>query len=249
MNYRVAIITGAGRGLGRAYARAFAERGDRVVVADIDLDSAGAVRDDIRQAGGEAMAIHLDVADPDSVDAAVELVEDEFGSPTVLINNAAKFANLQMRPFGEISLDEWNSVLSVNVTGAFLCTRAFAPAMIEKRHGKIVNVSSSTVWIGRPGYLHYVTSKSALIGMTRALASELGPHGVMVNAFTPGATRTEVERSTMSEQRWAEVATQTALGRYGTPEDMVGVVLFLASPESDFMTGQVMNIDGGRSFR
>ena len=248
MKDEVVMITGAGRGLGRAYALASAKLGARVALCDLDLGSAREVEGDIGRSGGRSVAIQVDVADPESVEAAVAAVAGELGPPSVLINNAAKFADLPMRPFDAIPLDEWRQVMAVNVTGAFLCTRAVAPFMIEQKRGKVINVSSSTVWTGRPGYLHYVTSKSALIGMTRALANELGPHGITVNAVTPGATRTEIERSTMSEDRWTQVAAQTALGRYAVPDDIVGVVLFLASRGSDFMTGQILNVDGGRSF-
>src|SRR5690606_7942976 len=133
-------------------------------------------------------------------------------------------------------------------TGCFLCARAVAPYMIEYGKGKIINISSSTVWTGRPGYLHYVTSKAALIGMTRAMANELGPHGINANAVTPGATTTEVDRAAMDESRWERVASETAMKRHALPTDIVGAVLFLASPASDFITGQVLNVDGGRSF-
>lgn len=248
MRDEVVFITGAGRGLGRAYSLACASRGARVAICDIDLGSAQSVVDEIERSGGRAMSVRVDVGDPESVEGAVSSAAAELGPPSVLINNAAKFADIPMRPFDEIPLDEWRQVMSVNVTGAFLCSRAVAPFMIERKRGKVINISSSTVWTGRPGYLHYVTSKSALIGMTRALANELGPYGVTVNAVTPGATRTEIERSTMSDDRWTQVAAQTALGRHAVPDDIVGVVLFLASRDSDFMTGQILNVDGGRSF-
>ncbi len=244
----VVVITGAGRGLGRAYSLACASRGARVALCDLDLGSVEEVGREIERLGGRSVAVHVDVADPESVDTAVSAAASQLGPPSVLINNAAMFADLPLRPFGEIPLEEWRKVMSVNVTGAFLCTRAVAPFMIEQQRGKVINISSSTVWTGRPGYLHYVTSKSALVGMTRALANELGQHGITVNAVTPGATRTEIERSTMSEDRWTKVASQTALGRHAVPDDIVGVVLFLASPASGFMTGQTLNVDGGRSF-
>jgi 3-oxoacyl-[acyl-carrier protein] reductase len=248
MSDEVVMITGAGRGLGRSYALAFAGTGCAVAVCDIDFESAERVKNEIESEGGVACAVELDVANWSSVESAVAEIGGHVGAPTVLINNAARFADLAMRPFMEIPLDEWDAVLRVNTTGAFICVRAVAPGMIERGRGKIINISSSTIWIGRPGYLHYVTSKSALVGMTRALANELGAYGINVNAITPGATRTEIERTTMSEQRWAEVGRQTALGRHALPDDMVGAVMFLASPQSAFITGQVLNVDGGRSF-
>ena len=179
------------------------------------------------------------------VDQVIEIL----GPVRVLINNAALFAELEMRPFESITTEEWDAVMAVNVRGAFYCSRAVVPSMAEQTYGKIINMSSGTVWNGRPGYLHYVTSKMALIGLTRGLANELGPRGIRVNAVTPGATRTEVGRKTMSEERYQVVARQTALGRVGVTEDLVGVIMFLASPASDFITGQVLNVDGGRAFR
>jgi 3-oxoacyl-[acyl-carrier protein] reductase len=248
MSDEVVMITGAGRGLGRSYAMAFGRTDGAVAVCDIDGESAERVKGEIEAEGGVACAVELDVADWSSVESGVAQIADRVGAPSVLINNAARFADLQMRPFLDIPLEEWDAVLRVNTTGAFLCVRAVAPGMIKRGRGKIVNISSSTIWIGRPGYLHYVTSKSALVGMTRALANELGMHGINVNAVTPGATRTEIERTTMSEERWVEVGRQTALGRHAVPDDLIGAVMFLASRQSDFMTGQVLNVDGGRSF-
>lgn len=245
---RVVVITGAGRGIGRACARAFGRDGDLVAVCDIDRASAEGVADEVRREGGVAIAVVVDVSDPRSVDAAMEDVCERLGDPTVLVNNAARFADLEMRPFWEIPQAEWDDVMAVNVRGAFLCGRAVVVPMRRSGRGAIVNMSSSTIWTGRSGYLHYVTSKAALVGMTRAMASELGPLGIRVNAVTPGATRTEVERSTMPPERWEQVARSTALGRNGVPEDVVGVVRFLASPMARYVTGQVVNVDGGRSF-
>lgn len=244
----VVVVTGAGRGLGRAFATAFAELRHTVAVCDIDPEAAARVSSEIEARGGTSRPVSLDVASPESVDRAVTTITADLGAPTVLVNNAARFSDLPMRTFLDIPLEEWQQVLSVNTTGAFLCTRAVAPHMIAAGRGKIINISSSTVWTGRPGYLHYVTSKAALLGMTRALANELGEYGICVNAVTPGATRTEIERSTMDEDRWALVARETALRRHALPQDLVGAVLFLSSSRSDFITGQVINVDGGRSF-
>ena len=163
----------------------------------------------------------------------------------MLVNNAALFSTLALRPFEEIPLDEWDRVMATNVRGPFLCARAVAPAMKAQRYGKIVNVSSNTALMGRAGYLHYVTSKAAVIGMTRALARELGEHGITVNTLAPGAVLTEVPRQTFTAADVPAVAQATALRRGETPEDLVGVVVFLASPASDFMTGQTMTVDGG----
>jgi 3-oxoacyl-[acyl-carrier protein] reductase len=153
-----------------------------------------------------------------------------------------------MRPFEEIPVDEWDQVMAVNVKGAFLCTRAVVPSMRAAGYGKIVNISSATIHIGRPHYLHYVTSKAALIGMTRALATELGPDNITVNAVTPGATETEIPRATVTPQQAERIIAGQAIKRRERPSDLVGVVSFLCSPDSDFMTGQTLNVDGGAAF-
>lgn len=245
---RTAIVTGAGRGLGRAYARRLAELGAAVVVTDVDEASAGSVVEEIQSAGGVAMAATFDVGDEGAVEDAVGRAAEWAPAPlAILINNAALFATIPLKPFTEISGEEWDTVMGVNVRGPFLMAKYVAPHMAAHRYGKIVNVSSSTIWTGRPGYLHYVTSKTALIGMTRALARELGGDGIRVNAITPGPTRTEIERATMDEDRWKVVANLSALGVYAKPDDICDAVMFLVGPASDHMTGQTLNVDAGTS--
>lgn len=244
----VVVVTGGGQGIGRAYCHALAERGAAVAVADVAGDNAERVAGEVTAAGGRAIAVQVDVADEDSVDHMVKSVTDAFGPPTGLVNNAAIFSTLSLKPFTEISLDEWRRVMAVNVDGAFLCCRAVAPGMRAAGYGKIINVSSSTIWLGRPDYLHYVTSKMALVGMTRALAKELGPFGIRVNCITPGATMTEIERETVRNDQFAGIAATTSLGIVQKPADLVGAVLFLSSPHSDFITGQTLNVDGGQAF-
>jgi 3-oxoacyl-[acyl-carrier protein] reductase len=243
-----AIVTGGGQGLGRAFCHALADRGVKVAVADINLATAQRVAHEIEQTGGRAIAVQVDIADAASVDAMAAAVGEAFGPPVVLVNNAAIFSSLKLQPFSEIPLEEWHRVIDVNVTGAFLCSRAVAPLMQERGYGKVINISSATVWTGRPGYLHYVTSKAALIGFTRALASELGPAGITVNAITPGSTATEVERDTISKEARDAMVAATAMRRIQMPRDVVGVLLFLASRDSDFVTGQTINVDGGYAF-
>lgn len=245
---RVAIVTGGGQGIGRAYCLGFGAQGARVAVADVDGEKAARVAGEVRSAGGRAVRVAVDVADEQSVAAMVETVAAELGPPAVLVNNAAVFSTLRLQPTTEISVEEWDRVMAVNVRGTFLCARAVIPAMAAAGYGKIVNISSSTVWIGRPNYLHYVTSKAALIGLTRALANEVGPLGIRVNAITPGATVTEVPRETVRPEQLEAIVAGTALGRAEAPEDLVGTVLFLASPASDFITGQTFNVDGGQAF-
>ena len=242
------IVTGGGQGLGRAFSLAFGDSGAAVAVADLNAANAATVADEIKAAGGTAVAVAVDVSDRDSVDRMAKEVVAELGPPRVLVNNAAIFSTLRMGPFTEISSNEWNQVMEVNVGGTFLCCQAIVPLMAEQGYGKIVNVSSATVWTGRPGYLHYVTSKAAIIGLTRSLASEVGPQGVRVNCITPGSTATEIKRESITPEARAAMAAATALRRVQAPDDLVGTVLFLSSPASDFITGQTINVDGGYAF-
>ena len=242
---RVVIITGAGQGIGRVFAKAFATAGARAVIAEINEDKAAAVAADILDAGGEALAVTTDVSDPASIDEMVEIVTDEYGRIDVLINNAAIFSTLEMRPFEQIPLEEWERVLRVNVTGAMLCARAVLPAMRRAKWGRIVNMASGAVSLGRPGYLHYIASKAALIGMSRSLARELGKDGITVNAILPGATFTEIERKTVTPEQKERIIAMQCIPRAETPEDLVGAALFLASEASAFVTGQIINADGG----
>jgi 3-oxoacyl-[acyl-carrier protein] reductase len=243
-----AVVTGGGQGLGRTFALALAQEGVPVIVADQAGDRAASVAAEIVVAGGRALAVTVDVSDEASVVCLAERVLDAYGAPAVLVNNAAIFSTLAMGPFTEIDTATWERVMRVNVTGTWLCCRALVPAMVAAGYGKVVNISSATVWTGRAGYLHYVTSKAALIGMTRALAAEVGPDGVRVNALTPGSTETEVERATITREAREAMASSTALRRVQVPADLVGAVLFLSSTDSDFMTGQTVNVDGGLAF-
>ena len=243
-----AIVTGAGQGLGRAFAHALAGEGVPVAVADLDGGNAERVAAEIRSRGGKAVGLAVDVGDPASTEGMAAAVGEQLGPPAILVNNAAVFSTLAMRPFTEIPIAEWTRVLNVNVTGTFLCARAVVPSMAAEGRGKIVNISSTTVFLGRPNYLHYVTSKAAVIGMTRALASEVGPLGVTVNAIAPGSTETEVERATITRADRERLAATSALKRVQVPEDLIGALLFFASADSDFVTGQTLIVDGGISF-
>jgi 3-oxoacyl-[acyl-carrier protein] reductase len=242
------IVTGGGQGLGRAFAKALAQAGAHVVVVDARPDSAAAVAEEIGTAGGSASHATVDVTDEAAVAQMATDVWHDYGPPLALINNAAIFSTLTLKNFTEIGLAEWRRVIDVNLTGVFLCCRAIVPLMIQRGYGKVVNVSSAAVWTGRGGYLHYVASKAALIGLTRSLASEVGPSGVRVNAITPGSTETEVERVTISRSARQAMAEQTALRRIQTPDDLTAVVVFLCAPDSDFITGQTINVDGGFAF-
>lgn len=246
---RVVVITGGGQGIGRAYARAFAEVKAIPVIADINGRAAADVAREIELAGGRALAAGCDVASPASVDAMVANTLEQFGRLDVLINNAGLYSkNVPpategiKRPFDQIPLEEWELYMRVNVTGAFLCARAVVAAMRKAKWGRIINTSSNTVQLGLQGYLHYVTSKAAIIGMTRALARELGADGITVNTIMPGLTQTEVPNRAAVGNK---VIPMQCIPRIEVPEDLVPAVLFLASEGSRFMTGQTVNVDGG----
>ena len=242
---RVVIVTGAGQGIGRVYAREFAKSGARVIVADIDAANAEAAASGIVSDGGQAHAVRADVGDAGSVEAMAAAAQDAFGRIDVLINNAAIFSQLDRRGFEDIPLEEWNQVLHVNVTGSMMCARAVLPAMRAAGWGRIINISSSTVPLGLPGFMHYVTSKAAVIGMTRAMARELGADGITVNAIMPGLIETEVENRGRTDAVRERVLGMQCVDFLGRPNDLVGMLLFLASPASGYMTGQSVAVDGG----
>ncbi|MBX6327879.1 MAG: 3-oxoacyl-ACP reductase FabG [Pseudolabrys sp.] len=242
---RVIIITGAGQGIGRVLAKAFALAGARVVIADVNEAKGLAVRNEITRSGGQALAIATDVADEASIKSMVATVEMQYGRIDVLINNAAIFSTLEMRPFDQIPLEEWERVLRVNLTGPFLCARAVLPAMRKAQWGRIINIASGAVRLGRPNYLHYIATKAALAGMSLSMARELGPDNITVNAILPGATFTEIERKTVSPEQKQRIISMQCIPRAETPEDLVGAALFLASEASAFVTGQSLNLDGG----
>jgi NAD(P)-dependent dehydrogenase (short-subunit alcohol dehydrogenase family) len=243
---RVVIVTGAGQGIGRELARQFAAAGATAVVADLDLTKAEAVAKEIHEAGDVGQALQVDVAEESSVDAMVHAVVERWGRVDVLINNASIFATLKKEPFDEIPLPEWERVLRVNVTGTFLCTRAVARHMRAAGFGRIINVSSDAVTRGTVNYLHYVTSKSAVIGMTNSLARELGPHGITVNCVRPGSVATEVDRAVNPTTEVRErAASLQCIPRGMVPTDLVGIMIFLATPASEFITGQTIACDGG----
>lgn len=245
---RVIVITGAGQGIGRAYAHHFADNGAIPVIADIDGENGARVAAEVEAAGGRALAVQADVTSPDSVAAMVDTTLSAYGRLDVLINNAAIFVTLGRRPFEDIPLEEWRQVMDVNITGCFICASAVIPQMRKAGWGRIINISSSTVPQGIPYFLHYVTSKSALIGMSRAMAREVGSDGITVNTVLPGMIETEMENVGRTDEGRQHVIGAQSLKRQQTPEDMVGTLLFLASPASGFMTGQSLCVDGGAAF-
>jgi 3-oxoacyl-[acyl-carrier protein] reductase len=248
LSRRVVLITGGGQGIGRAYAHAFAEAGAVPVIAEINAAAGERVANEVIWKGYRASALPVDIGDADSVSRLVDAVLEEHGRIDVLVNNASIFSTIMMRPFTDIPLDEWDRVMRVNITGTFLMSRAVVPAMKQLGKGRIINVSSAAVTMGRPNYLHYTTSKAAVIGMTRSMAKELGTYGITVNAVLPGATDTEVERATVTPQQKAAMLAMRSVPREETPEDLVGTVMFLASDASAFLTGQSLTVDGGLTF-
>jgi NAD(P)-dependent dehydrogenase (short-subunit alcohol dehydrogenase family) len=242
---RVAIITGAGQGIGRAFAKAFASAGATAVIAERNADKGRSVEKEIKDAGGKAQFVEADVAAAESVEHMAREVERAHGRIDILVNNAAVFSTLEMRPFEDIPLAEWENVMRVNVTGPFLCARAVLPAMRRNHFGRIINMASGAVTLGRPNYLHYIASKAALVGMSRSMARELGPDGITVNAILPGAVFTEIERKTVTPAQKERIVSMQCIPRAQAPEDLVGTVLFLASDASAFLTGQQINVDGG----
>ena len=244
----VAIVTGAAQGIGLAYAKALAEEGAKVTVCDI-LDCTEAVNSIVEQ-GGEAIGLHTDVADEASTHDMVAKTVDAFGKLDILVNNAALFGQLERKPFTEIEVEEWDRVMAINVRGPFLCAKAATPAMRKNGYGKIINISSSSIYMGHPYSLHYACSKGALVPMTRSLAKYLGDDGICVNTVAPGLTMSDSVRARANWQgSSADQFTQMrAIKREQLPEDLIGTVVFLASHDSDFVTGQSIIVDGGCDF-
>ena len=232
----VVIVTGSASGLGRTYCRELAAAGWTVVGADL------------RETEDVALSVVTDVSDRAQTERLAEEALERFGRIDALVNNAAYYTAIVKRPFEEIDDDEWTKVFDVNVRGAWLCARAVAPAMRRQGSGKIVNVSSMTVPTAPPGFAHYVASKAAIVGLTRALARELGEDGISVNTLTPDYIAFDRDYDNRQLEMADALAAQRIFSRAQAPEDMVGALLFLLGPGSDFVTGQNIWVNGGRAF-
>ncbi len=242
---RVALVTGGSRGIGAAVCRAYGREGARVVVNyQRAAEQAYQVVSDIQAAGGEAIAVQADVAQAADVSRMVATARAEFGPIDILVANAAVYPRA---PWDQLDEAQWDRVMAVNLKGAMLCAQQVCPDMRARGYGKIITVSSVTAELGWGPYLHYVTTKAGLIGFTRSLAREVGKAGIRVNCIMPGAIQTEQELADFPDQAElaAFLAERQCLPQRGVPEDMVGAFLFLASAESDFITGQLLNVDGG----
>lgn len=241
---RQALVTGAAHGIGFAYARALGQVGARVVVADIDGDGVGSSVDTLSAEGIDAVGHRVDVSDITSV----ETCRDALEAPVdILVNNAAVFATVPMSRAGyaELSVEEWDRMMEVNLRGTWLMCRTFVPGMQERGYGKVINISSGTALKGHTGRIHYVTTKGGAISFTKTLAREVGGDNVMVNCIAPGSTLSAEKRTEEDLKRREAALGDRALKRVQEPEDLIGAAIFLASPASDFITGQTLVVDGG----
>jgi 3-oxoacyl-[acyl-carrier protein] reductase len=239
---RVAIVTGGAAGIGEAIARLFGQSGARVILLDKDGDRAERVAAGIRQEGGEAVAAVADMRDRAALSNAVNRAIARDGQVDILVNNAGMYPR---RRFVDMTASEWDEIQEVNLKSMFHMTKLVAPCMISRRQGRIVNISSVTFFLGMQPLSHYVAAKGGVIGFTRALARELGPEGIHVNCITPGAIKTESEKNFVSEEAANDVIPLQSLRRRILPVDVAKVCLFLCTPLSDGMTGQILNVDGG----
>jgi 3-oxoacyl-[acyl-carrier protein] reductase len=243
---KVAIITGGAEGIGKAYCLGYAREGAKVVVADINLAAANVLVDEINRQGGEAMATDTDVSRIDQVDKMARKTLDRFGRVDILLNNAGMYKrNVAVKAATwEMDPADWDRVIAVNLTGVFLCCRAVLPDMVKRKEGKIINVASSLAFFGTDHFTHYVASKGGVVGFTRALAREVGAYNINVNSLCPGYTLSGDPSSITEDTKQIEVAAR-CFKRAEYPEDLVGTAVYLASAESDFVTGQAIVVDGG----
>ncbi len=244
---KVAIITGAAHGIGKAYARRFAEEGAQVVIADIDAQGGEATAKALLDAGVSAWARATNVTSYSNVEGLMRETLNKFGKIDVLLNNAAIYVTQKLwkGPVEELALEEWDRVIEVNLKGVFLCSKAVIPIMKRQRQGKIINIASGTFFSGSGNMPHYTTAKGGVVALTRVMARQLGDWNINVNCMTPGSTMSEENVTDDVRARRSEGVNKRAFKRIETPADIVGTALFLASSDSDFMTGQLLVVEGG----
>ena len=245
---RVAIVTGGGRGIGRAYCFGLAKEGAAVVVADLAAGDAAAVAGEITAGGGRAIAVGVDISEAASTQGMARAAAEAFGGVDILVNNAAMFANLTRAAWDQFSPPEWDRVMAVNVRGPWLTCLAVVPLMRRLGKGKIIIFGSSAIFTGDSRLVHYVTSKAAVMGLTRALARELGAENICVNCLHPGQTMSGTNDAMTPPEYVEAVKARRSLKRVQVSADLVGTLLYLASDDSDFVTGQSIVVDGGVSF-
>lgn len=237
---RVAVVTGGATGIGQAFCVGLAKEGAKVAAADL-VDGAETV-EKVEAVGGEAWSLEVDVTSQASTQEMAEQVMERFGRIDILVNNAGIYPAL---PFHEMTFEDWKNVLAVNLDGLFLCSKAVYPHMMAQTYGRIVNISSGTVFMGTPNFAHYVTTKAGVIGFTRTLATEAGEFGITVNAIAPGLTATRTVLDSPLGEMLEGIISMQALKRRQEPEDLVGALLFFVTDEGAFVTGQTIAVDGG----
>jgi 3-oxoacyl-[acyl-carrier protein] reductase len=243
---KVAIITGAGKGLGKAFALRFADEGAKLVlVTRKDMEGLKKAAEEVEAKGAECIFFQCDVTKLEDVMNVTENTVKKFGKIDVLVNNAAYYFGVERRPFDAIPPEEWDMMMSINVKGPWLFARAVFPHMKAQGKGRIINLTSEVFFTGSHGFVHYVASKGGVVGLTRALAVELGPNNITVNAVAPGFTDTEASRTIADVAKYD--TSKTPLRRLGVAEDITGAVIFLASDDADFITGEIILVDGGRA--
>jgi NAD(P)-dependent dehydrogenase (short-subunit alcohol dehydrogenase family) len=243
---RVAIVTGGAKGLGRAFCEGFAQEGAKVLaVTRKDIQGLEETVRKVRELGSEAEYLQIDITSKAGTDKMAKYAIDRFGRIDILVNNAAFYYGVERKSFYEISEEEWDMMMAVNVKGTWLSITAVFPYMKQAGKGKIINLTSEVFFTGSHGFAHYVATKGAVVGLTRALAIELGPHNICINAVAPGFTDTEASRTIADVTKYD--TSKTPLKRLGTAEDIVGATVFLSSDAADFITGQTILVDGGRA--